>query len=247
MCFGDGARPPLAPVRGGAVDSGDIVLRSADGSDFAAFFAHPERGSDTAVVLLPDVRGLHGFYKELAQRFGEAGFHALAIDYFGRTAGVGPRDADFPFREHVDKMAWEQVAEDVGAAVSWLRGLEGGGVTSVFAIGFCLGGALSWRQSAAGHGLRGCIGFYGNPGRARDVVGSTTAPLLVLAAGQDRIPMGDVEAFVTQVGDAGGEAELHVYPHAPHSFFDRRFDEHRSECDDAWQRMVDFMARHRAA
>ena len=67
MCFADDARPPSPPVHGGEVDSGDLVLRSADASEFAAFFAHPQSGSDVAVVILPDVRGLHRFYKELAQ------------------------------------------------------------------------------------------------------------------------------------------------------------------------------------
>jgi carboxymethylenebutenolidase len=106
---------------------------------------------------------------------------------------------------------------------------------------------LSWRQSAAGHGLRGCIGFYGHPHRARDAVPSMSAPLLVLAAGQDKIPVPDLEAFTADVRRGGVEADMHVYPDAPHSFFDRRFDEYRRECDDAWRRMLDFMARHRAA
>ena len=41
------------------------------------------------VVVLPDVRGLYRFYEELALRFAERGYPAVAIDYFGRTAGVG--------------------------------------------------------------------------------------------------------------------------------------------------------------
>ncbi len=247
MCFGDDARPPLPPVRGGAGNRDDIVLTSADGTDFSAFYAHPDTPSGTAVILLPDVRGLHGFYKELARRFAEAGHHAVAIDYFGRTAGVGPRDTDFAFREHVDQMDFAQTTLDVAAAAGWLRTLPGPSVTSVFTIGFCLGGALSWRESAGGHGLAGCIGFYGRPDRAADVIGAMTSPLLLLAAGQDRTPVADVEAFAAQVRAAGVEADLHVYPDAGHSFFDRKQEEFREECDDAWRRMLDFVSRHSAA
>ena len=43
-------------------------------------------------MILPDVRGLYPFYTELAERFAQAGYHAIALDYFGRTAGLGPRD-----------------------------------------------------------------------------------------------------------------------------------------------------------
>jgi carboxymethylenebutenolidase len=246
MCFGENARPPLPPIRGGAADSDDIVLTSADGTDFRAFYAHPDGPSETGVIVLPDVRGLHGFYKELAQRFAEAGVHALAIDYFGRSAGTAPRDSDFAFREHVDQMDVANTTLDVAAAAAWLRILPGASVTSVFTVGFCLGGALSWRQSAGGHGLAGCMGFYGRPDRAADVVGAMTAPLLLLAAGQDRTPVADVEAFAGAVRAAGIDAEVHVYPDAVHSFFDRKQAEYAEECADAWRRMLDFMARNRA-
>ena len=94
------------------------------------------------------------------------------------------------------------------------------------------------------HGLAGCIGFYGRPDRAADVVPAMQSPLLLLAAGQDRTPVSDVEAFAARVREAGVEAEVHVYPDAPHSFFDRRYEQYEDECDDAWRRILDFVGRH---
>ncbi|MGH9225832.1 MAG: dienelactone hydrolase family protein [Acidimicrobiales bacterium] len=240
MCFDVDALPPLPPVRGGATDHGPLRLRSADGTEFLASYAHPDQPSSKGVVILPDVRGLHPFYEDLAPRFADAGAHAVAIDYFGRTAGTAPRPEDFPFREHVGQMKPQQVDEDVAAAVAWLRGLASGTVTSVFTVGFCLGGAMSWRQSAAGHGLRGCVGFYGRPDRVTDVVAKMKAPLLLLAAGQDHTPVSAVEELAAAVPV---EAEVHVYPAAPHSFFDRRFEEHQEACEDAWQRILAFFDR----
>jgi carboxymethylenebutenolidase len=194
------------------------------------------------MVILPDVRGLHPFYEQLAQRFAEAGMHAVAIDYFGRTAGIGERGEDFPFREHVEKMEPARTTEDVAAAVAWLR--ETSDVGPVFTVGFCMGGSISWGQSAAGHGLNGCIGFYGVPSRIADRIPRMTAPLLLLAAGQDFTPVADVERFVDQVRAVGLAAELHVYPDAPHSFFDRAFAEHREACADSWQRILNFVNRN---
>lgn len=240
MCFDDGARPPLPPVRGGATDHGDLVLTSADGTKFSAYYAHPDSPSATGIVILPDIRGLHAFYKELARRFAQAGLHAVAFDFFGRTARLGERGDDFSFREHVDQTTPEQITADTAAAIEWLPA-----GTSAFTLGFCFGGAHSWRQSAAGLGLKGCIGFYGRPDRAADVVAQMTAPLLLLAAGQDRTPVADVQAFAAKVQqEAGVEAEVHVYPDAPHSFFDRRFAEHQEACEDAWRRILDFVDRH---
>jgi carboxymethylenebutenolidase len=218
------------------------VLESADGTRFGAYQGRPEEPAGAGVVILPDVRGLHRFYKELACRFAEAGLEAVAVDYFGRTAGIGSRDEDFPFREHHAQVDWGKIAEDTDAAAAWLRANTQ--ATALFTVGFCFGGAMSWRQSATGTGLSGCVGFYGVPSRVADAVPRMRAPLLILAAGQDFTPVEEVGKFADQVRDTGVEAELHVYPDAPHSFFDRTFAGHAADCADAWERMLAFMARH---
>lgn len=242
MCYSDDASPPPPPIQQPIGDHGRIELRSADGTDFGAYHAHPGSPSTIGMVILPDVRGLHPFYEQLARRFAEAGMHAVAIDYFGRTAGIGERGEDFPFREHVEKLEPSRTSEDVGAAVAWLR--DNAGVGPVFTVGFCMGGSLSWGQSSAGHGLSGCIGFYGVPSRVAERIPQMSAPLLVLAAGQDFTPVAEVQRFVDQVCAAGIPAELHVYPQAPHSFFDRSFAEHREACVDAWERILEFVNRN---
>jgi carboxymethylenebutenolidase len=244
MCYGDDARPPAPPVQGPVGETGDLVLTSADGTQFAAYYAHPAEPSGIGMVILPDVRGLHSFYKELAVRFAEAGIHAIAFDYFGRTAGLGARDEDFPYREHIEKLEPASTTADVSASAEWLR--ENTSVGSVFSVGFCFGGSGSWRQSAAGLDLAGCVGFYGIPSRAEGVVDQMRAPLLMLAAGQDFTPVETVQEFADRVRAAGVEAEVHVYPDAPHSFFDRTFGEHRDACADAWARILDFIGRHSA-
>ena len=84
---------------------------------FAAFAATPEEPTSVGVVILPDVRGLYRFYVELAERFAEAGHHAIAIDYFGRTAGVAKRDDEFEYREHTSQTTAPQIQADVAAAI----------------------------------------------------------------------------------------------------------------------------------
>jgi len=240
MCYGDDARPPLPPIRGGADDRGRTTLTSADGTTVGAYFAHPSEPSTLGMIVLPDVRGLHHFFEELAVRFAEAGFHAIAIDYFARTADGDDRGEDFPFMEHVQKLDPARLSQDVAAAAGFLRDVANGSVTSISTVGFCMGGSLSWGQSAAGIGLAGCIGFYGQPSRVADRIPQMEAPLLMLAAGQDFTPVADVEKFASDARAAGVDVELHVYPDAPHSFFDRSFAEHEAACADAWQRILDF-------
>src|SRR5918999_3690189 len=132
MCFELDSTPPIPVLSGAAVSHRDVELEAADGNRFAAFFAEPEEPSGTGVVILPDVRGLYRFYEELALRFAERGVAAVAIDYFGRTAGVGKRDDDFPFRDHVARTSPSAIQDDVAAAVEHLRSPEGGSCGSLF-------------------------------------------------------------------------------------------------------------------
>src|SRR6202140_1269892 len=141
MCYPDDARPPLPPIGGAASDQGDLVLPAADGNKFAAYFARAAAPTGAGMVVMPDVRGLHQFYKELAQRFAEAGIDAVAIDYFGRTAGIGDRSDSFENMPHVAKTTRENIAMDVAAAIAHLEGKDGGAVKSVFTVGFCFGGS----------------------------------------------------------------------------------------------------------
>src|SRR2546421_11707259 len=133
MCFDTDSDPPIPRISGAAVSHEDVELEADDGNRFAAFLATPDGEAAVGVVILPDVRGLYRFYEELALRFAERGYAAIAIDYFGRAAGVGKRGDDFEYREHVDQTTPEGVQSDVAAAVDYLLSH---GARSVFTVGF---------------------------------------------------------------------------------------------------------------
>jgi len=247
MCYSDDARPPLPPIGGAAAEQGDMHLTAADGNRLMAYFARAAEPTGAGMVILPDVRGLHSFYKELAQRFAEAGIDAVAIDYFGRTAGDGGRDEEWDFRPHVQQTTPEGINADVRSAVEFLRSGQMGDVREVFTVGFCFGGAQSWRQSAGGHGLAGCVGFYGVPARVRDVVPDMQAPLLLLVAGADFTPPEEFEKFDAELTEAGLKHRMVTYEGAPHSFFDRTFAEHAAACEDAWRQMLSFVREESGA
>src|SRR5271167_1855591 len=137
MCFDLDSEPPIPVISGAAVSHDDLTLESADGTRFAAFAATPEEPVAVGIVILPDVRGLYRFYEELALRFAERGYAAIAIDYFGRSAGVSKRDEEFPYMEHVALTTPEGVQADVGAACAFLRAH---GARSLFSVGCCFGG-----------------------------------------------------------------------------------------------------------
>src|SRR3954451_15223671 len=109
VCFDLDSSPPVPVISGAAVSHDDLVLEARDGNRFAAFLATPDEPAGKGIVILPDVRGLYRFYEELALRFAERGHTAIAIDYFGRTAGAGKRGEEFEYRPHVEAVTPEQI------------------------------------------------------------------------------------------------------------------------------------------
>ena len=245
MCYTDDARPPLPPVVGGAAaNESDLRLTASDGNRFMAYAARAERPTGAGIVVLPDVRGLHPFYKELAARFAEAGVEAVAMDYFGRTAPSEDRSESFDWKTEVDRTKPEYIEADVRACVEYLATPDGGRPRAVFTVGFCYGGVNSWSQLAAGHGLAGAMGFYGGrPERIVPLAPRMKGEILMFIAGRDFTPVEQFEKVAGEVRAAGVPVETHLYPDAPHSFFDRAYSEHAAACDDAWRRMLAFMER----
>jgi carboxymethylenebutenolidase len=248
MCFDLDSAPPVPVVAGASVAHDDLVLESADGTGFAAFRAVPDGPAQTGIVVLPDVRGLYRFYEELALRFAERGYAAVAFDYFGRTAGVAKRGDDFEYMPHVNETKQELIQEDVGTCVRHLREL---GCTSIFTVGFCFGGRNSWLAAASGHGLDGAVGFYGNPGERNGApgpiqrAGEIEAPILALQAGDDQNITADLnEQFDEALDAAGVDHEVITYDGAPHSFFDRKHEEFADASADAWERVLRFLERY---
>jgi len=248
MCFDTDSLPPIPVISGAAVSHDDLVLEAADGNRFAAFSATPQDAARVGIVVLPDVRGLYRFYEELALRLAERGFAAIAFDYFGRTAGVEKRGDDFDYMPHVQQTTPEGVQADVAAAVAHLHA---SGARSTFTLGFCFGGRNSWLAAAAGHELKGAIGFYGMPGERNGLPGPTqradelAAPILALQAGADEHILPEHNAaFDEALTRAGVEHEVVVYDGAPHSFFDRKQEQFADASDDAWRRVLAFVERY---
>jgi len=246
MCFERGSSPPILTGDRRIARSGQLVLESADGTRFAAFEATPEGDAASTVLVLPDVRGLHPYYEELTCRFAQHGFRALAIDYFGRTAGSsGGRPEDFAYQEHIERVTYGQVRADVSAAVVHLRET---GSHGIFTIGFCFGGKLSFLSATFGLDLAGVIGLHAGLGPRNDVpppvdhASDFRSPVLGLFGGADpSIPPEAIADFDRALSAAGVEHRFVSFPGAPHSFFDRKFSEFVEQNAAAWRDVLAFV------
>lgn len=252
MCFDHDSRPPIAPIAGGALDGRLVTLTAQDGNQLAAFRARATAPSGAGIVILPDVRGLYPYYEELALRFAEVGVDALVIDWFGRTAGVARRGADFEFMPHVFETTWVGIAADIAAAITAIRTADGerAGPTRIFTLGFCMGGRMSFLTGTLDHGLAGVIGFYGTlsgPWRndapaPLDHVAEIRTPVLGLFGGADEsISAEAIAAFEAGLSATGTAHRIVTYAGAPHSFFDRKAAEYADASAAAWSEILAFV------
>ena len=262
MCHDADSHPPElpadlrpAPIAGGALETRDLALTAPDGNRLRAFEARAPHLTGGGVVIFPDWRGLGQFYEELAMRFAEAGYDAVAFDYFGRSAGTDPHPVDFDQMPHLAKTTPEGIAADAAAAADRLRGT--GRVRALAVLGFCFGGRNALLQALPDSSIRpaAVISFYGQLGPDRlgrggplSVADRFVRPILGHYGGVDEgIPVGQVEELDRTLSSAGVSHEIYVYPNATHSFFDRRNQEFAAEADQAWRRTIAFLGRTLAA
>jgi carboxymethylenebutenolidase len=242
MCHDHDSRPPAPPRSGDVAERGVLTLTSTDGTDFSAAYAAPAHPAGAGVVVLPDIRGLHPYYVALAERFAEAGLPAVAIDWFGRTAGVcgdpGTRGEDFDWQPHIAQTTPEGIDADLTAAIAYLRQRTSADLP-VVTVGFCFGGSHSWRQSGGDLDLAGCVGFYGRPAMVGEAAARASLPTVMVIAGADRAtPVAEQLALAETMRAAGADVDAVVYEGAPHSFFDRAFGEWADACRDAWAHIL---------
>ena len=206
-------------------------------------------GGTTGVVILPDVRGLYRFYEELALRFAERGYPAIAFDYFGRTAGVEKRDDDFDYMPHVQQTTPEGVQADVAAAVelsargtAQRRSSPSASASAAASPGSPLRRATASRAPSASTACRAsATASRGRPSapprsarrssRFRRATTRTSPPRTTLRSmRRSRRP-----ASSTRSSPTTG---------APHSFFDRKQEQFADASNDAWGRVLAFVERY---
>jgi carboxymethylenebutenolidase len=209
-----------------------VTLQAADGATFRGVLAIADDARGAGVVVLPGRDGLRGFHAGLAERFAAAGHHAIAIDLFGRTAGVAPRPADFDTAPHAARLTARGVDLDVRAAAE-LIGLRTGARRCVV-VGFGLGGAHALR--CAGDPWPELAGAVAVSPRLRPGDGrAAVVPVLAVFGGED--DPGAVAALGAALAQAGVERELVTYHGAPAGFLE---DGGRA-AGDAWERILGFV------
>jgi carboxymethylenebutenolidase len=205
-----------------------------------------------AVIIIHDVRGLTDHYRDIAGRFANEGFFALAIDLYSREGAPELPDMEAVF-EWLQQLNDRRVLADIDAAVRFLGTRPEVRARSVGITGFCMGGRYALMAACAVQKLAACVSFYGmlrSADKAEDplrLAPNLSCPYLGLFGEQDAlIPRSDIKELESVLRRTGKTFETKIYSDAGHAFFnDQRPDTYKPEAaKDAWARAITFFRAH---
>lgn len=249
------AASPSAPASGspGAavtvnpadVDASDVTFKG-DAGDIKAYLARPKTatGTQQAVLVIHDNRGLVEHFKDVSRRFAKEGFVALSIDLLSRNGGTTAVAAS-----QVSGLLGaasgtpDNLNADLNAALAHLKTLPNVRTAGFGVTGFCFGGNFTWEMVVVGRDVAAACPFYGVP-RLADRLPETKAAVLAFYGANDARVNASIDNVKAKL--AGKTFDTRVYEGAGHAFFqdDRPTAYNAAAATDAWTRMLDWFRKY---
>jgi carboxymethylenebutenolidase len=222
-----------------------MKTRDIDRSELkgGGFLALPDSdGPHPGVVVIHEAYGLNDNIKDIAGRFAQQGYAALAVDLFsGRNKAVC-------MARYMTGMLIGSVQRygipELKASLTHLATMPEVDPDRIGAIGYCMGGSFAIAWACTDNRLKAIAPYYAANPRPLDavrrlcpVVGSYPEKDFTTGAGRKL----DVE-----LERHGIAHDIKIYPGAGHSFFndrDRRAF-NKAAADDSWTRVLGFFGTH---
>ncbi|MCX6591417.1 MAG: dienelactone hydrolase family protein [Acidobacteria bacterium] len=230
----------------------DVNITTPDGTA-DAYFVHPATGSAAAVLVWPDIFGLRPAFRQMGKRLAESGYSVLVVNPFYRSkkaptaeaGGATPIQQVMPMAQTLNETTH---MTDAKAFIAWLDKQPSVAKNrKVGTQGYCMGGPMAFRTSAAVPDRVGAVASFHGGGLVRaDAPNSphlqaskTKASFLVaIAANDDARAPEDKNVLKKTFAEANLSAEIEVYSGAhgwcpPDS---RVYNE--ADAEKAWARLL---------
>ena len=222
-----------------------ISLQVSDGIKMGAYVARPDdKEKHPGVLVFQEAFGVNAYIRNIAERFANEGYIAIAPELFYRThPGFEGSYTDFD-RAPMAGLSDENLEADARAAFEWLKNepqLDGNKIAS---IGFCMGGRVSYLANSI-LPLKAAISFYGGNiapsllGRAEALHG----PMLFFWGGLDAHIGQDQRRAVIDALAAAKKVYANIeFSDANHGFFcDQRTSYNKEASLQAWPMTLQFL------
>ncbi len=212
-----------------------LQFETANGAT-TAFVASPDNPDHTkTVILIHEWWGLNEHIKNVAKRYADEGFIAVAPDLYRGVVATNPGEAS----ELMNGLAIEDGLNTIESAMKQARAAYG---TPHFGIsGYCMGGTFALRAACELEGISAAAPYYGDI-PDENVLQKLTVPVVFVSGIHDK--------WITPEKVAGLEnaAEKYELPveslkyDADHAFSNSTRPEvyHREAAEDAWAKVIGF-------
>jgi len=238
------------------LDTTEVMLER-DGFKFPVFVAKPSNTLHPPVVLvISEIFGVHEYIADVARRFAQAGYCAIAPELFARQGDPSEYAQLSKLQsEVIDKVPDHQVLSDLDACVLWAKN-QGFDVDRLAINGFCWGGRIAWLYAAQQEKLKAAAVWYGRlqgtqtpntPKHPLDLMQGLRAPVLGLYGDKDpSIALESIQRMQEKLqilGRAGVKSaqssRFVIYPGVGHAFHaDYRSSYDQGAAADAWQQTL---------
>ena len=235
-----------------AVTESDVSIKTPDGTA-DCYFVHPASGTAAAVLMWPDIFGLRPAFRQMGKRLAESGYSVLVVNPFYRvkkapTAADGaatPIQQLMPLAQGLNETTQ---TTDAKAFIAWLDQQPSVAKNrKVGTQGYCMGGPIAFRTSAAVPDRVGAVAsFHGGglvtkePNSPHLQASKTKAQFLVeIAENDDQRSPDEKNVLKETFAKAKLPAEIEVYAGAAHGWCppdSRVYNEPQAE--KAWSRLL---------
>jgi carboxymethylenebutenolidase len=235
-----------------AVSESDVTVTTPDGTA-DCYFVHPATGTGAGVLVWPDIFGLRPAFRQMGKRLAESGYAVLVVNPFYRVkkAPTAPAGAATPIadvRPLAQGLNETTHMTDAKAFIAWLdRQASVAKNRKVGTQGYCMGGPIAFRTSAAVADRIGAVASFHGGGLVTDAPNSphlqaskTKAQFLIAIASNDdaRSPK-EKDVLKDTFAKAQLPAEIEVYEGAAHGWCPPDSGVYNEpQAEKAWSRLL---------
>jgi dienelactone hydrolase len=225
--------------------AGEVVSYEVDGEAFEGYRAAPDGTSKGMVLVIHDWDGLTDYEVKRAEMLADMGYHAFAVDLYGK----GNRPVETSAKKAETGKLYKDRARMRSLIMGGLEVARGDEALATVVMGYCFGGAatLELARSGLASDIAGYATFHGGLSTPEgQSYAADTPPLLIAHGGADTaISMDDVASLSTTLEEAGVLYEIQVYSGAPHAFTVIGSSRYQERADtQSWDAFSDFLTHN---
>lgn len=226
-----------------------LVQYPSENVTVRAYVAGPQtREKRPAIIVVQEWWGLNEHVKDIARRFAQEGYVAVAPDLYSRLGNrvtTNPNEAG----QLMNQLKQEDGLKDLNATITYLKSQSGVDAGRLGVTGFCMGGSYALMLPCTNSDMKAAVPFYGQVPNPDNPLQQLACPVLYIYGEDDGwITKADVQRLAAALKKYNKPGEIKTYPGAPHAFFnDTRKDVYKpAEAKDAWERTLAFFKKHLA-